>query len=62
MQKEEGGNEKNQRLQWNLMAKCVFTTVSDIEKPIYILLLLVYGRHDSTCKKPKTPYKTALGK
>lgn len=33
------------KLMKKLASKCVFPTVSDIEKPIFILLLVIYGRH-----------------
>jgi hypothetical protein len=41
----------NQGLKWDLGTECVLTTVSDVEKPIVILLVFIYGRHNCTCKQ-----------
>ena len=37
---------KNQSLMWYLISKRVLSTVSDVEKPICILLLIIYSGHD----------------
>lgn len=42
------------RLQWNLSPESVLPTVGNIEKPIFILLLFIYGRHNSPYKHQTT--------
>ena len=49
---EPGNKRGNHRcLQWNLRPKSVLSAVGNIEKPVFILFLLIYCRHDSTCKQ-----------
>jgi hypothetical protein len=49
---EPGNKRGNHRfLQLNLRPKSVLSAVGHIEKPVFILFILIYCRHDSTCKQ-----------